>query len=198
MVENNNINIKLEICKDKITGRMALRVNFDLNAPNVEMDKNGYVWVPTIEEKEFINEAFQLFQMNKYNPVKEKMQKNEEDINKKSYSNFPKIEKQKEPTVFEKTLQDRNEDHFGRNIFEKRSEVNDKKSEIPREETYDLGTEIKTKEEKLIIKTDDAAIDAAIKRRVVDDDKSFVEVDEQTIIDKVINQKKKGKLNYRY
>jgi hypothetical protein len=48
------------------------------------------------------------------------------------------------------------------------------------------------KEERVIVEADDAAIDAALKRHI-DDDKSFVEVDEQTILDRVLSQKKKGK-----
>jgi ligand-binding SRPBCC domain-containing protein len=53
------------------------------------------------------------------------------------------------------------------------------------------------KEEKVIIEADDAAIDAALKKHW-EHEKSFVEADEQTIIDKVLNQKKKGKWDKKY
>ena len=53
------------------------------------------------------------------------------------------------------------------------------------------------KEEKVIIEADDAAIDAALKKHW-EREKSFVEADEKTIIDKVLNQKKKGKWDKKY
>lgn len=46
--------------------------------------------------------------------------------------------------------------------------------------------------EGIIAKADDAAIERALKKNV-DDDKTIKEVDEQTIIEKVLSQKKKGK-----
>ena len=196
MVRDNNINVRLEICKDKNSGKLSIRAHFDLNAPNVEMDKDGYIWMPTFEEKEFINEAFQLFPVNAYTPSKEKIQRTEEALNKKPFDSLPKIEKQKEPSVFQKTDDVENE-HFEKNIFEKRVDIHNKRYESEREEPTDQEKETRRKEEKFILEADDVAIDAAIKRHL-ENDKSFVEVDEQTIIDKVLNQKKKGKLNNKY
>ena len=198
MSKNDNINVRLEICKDKNSGKLSLRAHFDLNAPNVEMDKDGYFWFPTIEEKDFINEAFQLFNMNAFTPTREKIQKTEDSLNKKPFINLPKVEKQKEPNVFEKTNSDTRDEHFERNIFEKRVDPSKKRYESEQYAHPESEKESNiNKEEKIILEADDAAIDAAIKRRI-QDDKSFVEVDEQTIIDKVINQKKKGKLDYKY
>jgi hypothetical protein len=47
-------------------------------------------------------------------------------------------------------------------------------------------------DEGIIAKADDAAIERALKKNV-DDDKIIKEVDEQTIIEKVLSQKKKSK-----
>ena len=194
MPRNDNINVRLEVCKDKNSGKLSIRAHFDLNAPNIEMDKDGYIWVPTIEEKEFLNEVFQLFPLNNFAPTREKLQRTEENLNKKTFTTLPKTEKQKVPSVFEKTESNLKDNNPEKNIFEKRLESQNRRHEPAQEETIHHEREYSEKEEKLILEADDAAIDAAIKRRIADD-KSFVEVDEQTIIDKVLSQKKKGRFN---
>ena len=45
----------------------------------------------------------------------------------------------------------------------------------------------------MIVEADADAIDDAIKKHTKEDDESIVEADEQTIIDKVLSQKKKGR-----
>jgi len=191
MAKNDNINFKLEICKDKNSGKLSIRAHFDSNAPNVAMDREGYIWMPTFEEKEFINEAFQLIPTDNFPSNKEKMQRIEENLDTKPFANLPKIEKQKEPTVFTKKDDDTNNEQFEKNVFEKRLNINNKRYETEREEPYPYEKEARKKEERVMVEADDAAIEAALKRRI--DDESFVEVDEQTIIDRVLSQKKKGK-----
>jgi hypothetical protein len=60
MDENENIHIKLEISRDPMTGHLNLMTRFDPNAPNVVKDENGFSWLPTKEEREFLNEAFDM------------------------------------------------------------------------------------------------------------------------------------------
>ncbi len=192
MAKNDNINIKLEVCKDKNSGKLSIRAHFDSNAPNVAMDKEGYIWLPTFEEKEFINEAFQLIPMDTFVSNKEKMQRIEENLDTKPVTNFPKVEKQKETSIFTKSDYNTKDEHFEKNVFEKKEDILNKRYETEREEPSYHEKEGRKKEERLIVEADDAAIEAAIKRRI-EDDKSFVEVDEQTIIDRVLSQKKKGK-----
>ena len=60
MDKNENIHIKLEISKDPNTGHLNLMTRFDSNAPNFIKDENGFSWSPTKEEREFLNEAFEM------------------------------------------------------------------------------------------------------------------------------------------
>jgi hypothetical protein len=60
MNKNQNIHIKLEINKDPNTGALNLLTRFDPNAPNFTQDENGWNWCPTQEERDFLNEAFQM------------------------------------------------------------------------------------------------------------------------------------------
>ena len=199
MAKNDNINIKLEVCKDKNSGKLSIRAHFDSNAPNFAMDKEGYFWIPTFEEKEFINEAFQLIPMDTSGSNKEKMQRIEENLDTKPATHFPKVEKQKETSIFTKSDFETKDEHLEKNVFEKREDIQNKRYETEEEEEEEeeeepsyYEKEDRKKEERLIVEADDDAIEAAIKRRI-EDDKSFVEVDEQTIIDRVLSQKKKGK-----
>jgi len=202
MVKNDNINIKLEVCKDKNSGKLSIRAHFDSNAPNFAMDKEGYFWIPTFEEKEFINEAFQLIPIDTSESNKEKMQRIEENLDTKPVTHFPKVEKQKETSIFTKSNFETKDEHLEKNVFEKREDIQNKRYETEDEEEEEEEEkeeepsynekEGRKKEERLIVEADDEAIEAAIKRRI-EDDKSFVEVDEQTIIDRVLSQKKKGK-----
>ena len=61
MVDSNKVNIKLELSRDKNTGKLSLLVRFDASAPNVIVEKDTYAWLPTVEETELINEAFGIF-----------------------------------------------------------------------------------------------------------------------------------------
>jgi hypothetical protein len=192
MAKNDKINIRIEVYKDKNSGKLSIRTHFDSNAPNVVMDSDGYIWMPTFEEKEFINEAFQLIPMETFTPNKEKLEKAEENLGTKPIVHFPKIEKQKEPSVFKQTESDLTDEHSEKDVFEKKENINNKKFEKEQDELSSNEKEIRKKEERVIVEADNAAIDAALKRRM-DDDKSFVEVDEQTILDRVLSQKKKGK-----
>ena len=60
MEKNENIYIKLEISRDPLSGHLNLMTRFDSNAPNFIKDENGFSWAPTKEEREFINQAFDL------------------------------------------------------------------------------------------------------------------------------------------
>ena len=130
---------------------------------------------------------------------KEKMQRIEENLDTKPATHFPKVEKQKETSIFTKSDFETKDEHLEKNVFEKREDIQNKRYETEEEEEEEeeeepsyYEKEDRKKEERLIVEADDDAIEAAIKRRI-EDDKSFVEVDEQTIIDRVLSQKKKGK-----
>ena len=65
MEKNENIHIKLEINRDPMTGNLNLMTRFDTNAPNFIKDETGFSWAPTKEEREFLNEAFDMIQKKK-------------------------------------------------------------------------------------------------------------------------------------
>jgi hypothetical protein len=62
MEKTQNIHIKLEISRDPNTGSLNLLTRFDSNAPNFIKDENGFSWSPTNEERQFLNEAFDMIQ----------------------------------------------------------------------------------------------------------------------------------------
>lgn len=60
MDRNENIHIRLEISKNPNTGSINLMTRFDPNAPNITQDEKGFRWFPTQEERDFLNEAFDM------------------------------------------------------------------------------------------------------------------------------------------
>ena len=60
MKKNENIYVKLQIEKDQNSGDLMLNVNFDKAAPNFFPGKNEISWCPTIDEMDFVNEAFEM------------------------------------------------------------------------------------------------------------------------------------------
>ena len=60
MTKDNSIFIKIEITRDKKTGKLNIITHFDKNAPNFYEDKNGFYWIPTEEEKDLLNDSFDL------------------------------------------------------------------------------------------------------------------------------------------
>ena len=58
--KNENIHIRLEINKDPSSGELFLMTRFDTNAPNFIKDETGFRWCPTNEERDFLNEAFEM------------------------------------------------------------------------------------------------------------------------------------------
>jgi hypothetical protein len=57
---NENIHIRLEIARDPSTGSLNIMTRFDPNAPNFKKDETGFSWAPTREERDFLNEAFDM------------------------------------------------------------------------------------------------------------------------------------------
>jgi len=60
MDKDENIFIKLEIGRDPVTGKLNILTRFDTNAPNFIKNENGFSWSPTKEERDLINEAFEM------------------------------------------------------------------------------------------------------------------------------------------
>jgi len=60
MKKPDNIYVSLQLEKDESSGEMQLCIQFDRNAPNFFADKNLISWNPTIEELDFVSEAFSM------------------------------------------------------------------------------------------------------------------------------------------
>lgn len=207
MSKDNKVNIRLEVFKDRSSGKLSISAHFNHNAPNVYRDKDGYIWMPTEEEKDLINEAFGLVSVNSPVPSnKDNFEKWEED---KKIVTATKIETKterekpmdapplnREPTVFKANANDIRTDEFVKDAEKYDKKVQDVPDEREmREQSKFDETETEKREEDagFIVEADEDAINAALKKHVEKDDKAFVEADEQTIIEKVLNQKKKGK-----
>ena len=89
MVKDNNVNITIEVCKDKISGKLYIQAHFNTKAPNVLMDNEYYSWMPTIEEQNLLNEAFEFMPMD-FSPSITETKKPiiEEKKEEKTSSNF--------------------------------------------------------------------------------------------------------------
>jgi hypothetical protein len=82
MTKDDKINLKLEVYKDKNSGKLSLMAHFDKTAPNIYKDKENFYWEPTLEEKEFLFEAFKIMpDVPVMPPTKDNDSKSEETSN---------------------------------------------------------------------------------------------------------------------
>ncbi len=201
MTKEKNIHIRIELGKDTISGNLTLLTYFNLDAPNFAKDEEGYYWLPTSEEKDFLNEAFELIPTTipktKISTAKETITKQPELKEEKIEKTEPPIDiEDKEPekpsspfTKKEKAYHlpplEKNEETAVFEVTEEETKTEESKTD---KETKDKEEE----DEKIIVEADDQAIERAL-RKGEEKDETIVEVDEQTIVDRVLSQKKKGK-----
>ncbi len=249
MPKDNNVFIKLEIYREKDTGKLRIISHFDSNAPNIFNDDEGIVWAPTEEEKDLINDAFELMPDTKGSPSLQKIeiqssprpetdnkstptpqtapepqkmdqqpppeqinqQKQENDIKQPEIA--PKVEirhpnqentnnpqqkdygKNNERDSINQDKQAKSEDF--KDMSSSNNSFDNKKETVfeVTDDINDLDIESEKKEEKknvdeaMIVNADEKAVEEAVKRR--SKDKTMVEADEETIINKVLSQKKK-------
>ena len=219
MTLDKNINIKLEICRDKSSKNLTIFAHFNANSPNVFIDKNEYIWIPTIEERELIYDAFNYISPNnitnsskpiekepkdkEYNPVKETdLSKEEEQKLETGSEKNEKIEeippiKKEAPEVFEvenETIPPKkHHNEQGINHNEMSPKINIKNNEISMVDTNDKEKKDQVNEGLTLEADADAIKEALKKHNTEDEDSSIIDADEQTIIDKVLSQKKKCK-----
>ena len=248
MIKDAKVSIKLEVCRDKTSGKLSITAHFNSNSPNVIQDKDGYCWMPTVDEKDLLNEAFELVpmegrQVSPMKPTSKSWDKKEEMLmpepmvgeelkpepeplqpveEVKKPANLPPLEPPNESDVSEVTDNHIKNDDFEKIIDKKIDEASSKKDEqkddkkvdeliieepqldepAPEDPMIDEPPpdepegEKKEYGEDMIVKADQEAIEAALKKHTKEAE-SIVEADEQTIIDKVLSQKKKGKWSKR-
>lgn len=228
MPKDNNIGIKIELVKDNKSGKLKMVAHFNSNSPNILIKNNEYMWIPTIDERELIDEAFNFIPYEKTNKTHpdpifsaEESKKDKPSFKEESPSFKPDIDmhretqdelaetpplEKEEPSVFEITgdesyqANEQIEKEIDANLEKKQDQLAMKakvkiKQNQDEKEYDDEKTDIEKSEEGSIVEADSDAIEAALQRRMNKEDKddSFKEVDEQTIIDRVLNQKKKGR-----
>ena len=195
MAKDDKIHIKLEICRDEASKKLMIMTHFDNNAPNFFKDDDGYFWMPTIEEKNLINEAFELMPASSMTPTPPKStpeppEKHEAPPPEKEVEPEEEV-KPEEPSMpsMEDPAPPKDMPPFEKNSESDPFEVTD---EEPKAETPP--TDQNEDDKGFLVEADDKAIEDAIKKHgKSNDDRSIVEADEQTIIEKVLSQKKKGK-----
>jgi len=206
MTKDKNIKIKLELYKEN-SGNMGLIIHFNKDSSNVILEDGEYLWMPTVEEKEIINESFALvnnsgknFSQSEYEERKEITPKLESERIKPELEPEPEKEplskkdvEPEKPAVFKVTEEHKNPS-FDEEIPEPPREEVSKTPDKTQEKPKETGDE-KKMEDAIIVEADSDAIEAALKKhqKKDEDDDSIVEADEKTIIDKVLKQKKKGK-----
>ena len=208
MSKDDKINLKLEVFKDKNSGKLTLLAHFDKTAPNVYKEKENFLWMPTDEEKNFLNEAFEILPEGTVTPPT-KEETPIEETEKTEKQTTDKVEDTKEEQTQPedtKTVDETIEELIGSKTTDENEKTEDKTAtdadetnneiddtmleEIDKDELKNLDTD---QDKAMIVEADADAIDQAIKKHTKDDDESIVEADEQTIIDKVLSQKKKGR-----
>ena len=191
MPKDDNIHIKLEISKDKDTNELVITTRFEPGASNFLKDEYGYIWIPTPEEIKFINDAFELMPTDKISQPGKKPIKTIEKKEEKVETNKPQVkveQKPEEPAPFERKIEKKPVSYAEKKDEEMVFEV----TEEEKASEENPSRPIKETGESFIVKADEKAIEKALKKDE-DEDDTIKEVDEQTIIDKVLSQKKKGK-----
>lgn len=64
-----DIYCKIELIKDKSTGKMMFSAHLNKDAPNVTTDEQSVSWTPTIEEQHFIIDTISLLHKQDYTPL---------------------------------------------------------------------------------------------------------------------------------
>ena len=65
MKRPENIYVSLHLEKDETSAELLLSIQFNKNAPNFSTDNNVISWCPSIEELEFVSEAFEMLAKGK-------------------------------------------------------------------------------------------------------------------------------------
>ena len=208
MSKDDNSHIKLELNKNNSSGKIDIVAHFKNDAPNVIIENGEYVWLPTIEEKDLLNEAFSLLSSKSSHTVQPKT---DTSSSKTKEEPSPPTKTQPSPDIKEPPKQkvqaedtsqdfpDTSDKEIKEPAVFKVTKEEDKKSYD--DETKDQKEESEKEEEEeeddaVIVKADSEAIENALKKhqkKDEDDDDTIVEADEKTIIDRVLKQKKKGK-----
>lgn len=167
MKKNENIFISLELQRNWETKDLLLSVQFDRNAPNFSENNECINWSPTVDELDFIKEAFELIGVNNIQP---KDMKEDQEVDNSQSIGMEKTE-----------------------YSHRSSEIriaplaNDLTTEVP-EGPRAAHIKKKNDEEKIFIQADEKKIDEILQRKKQQYD---TDDDDAEIIEKMMKQKKR-------
>ncbi len=119
MEDDNEINIKLELNKDK-NQNLSIITYFNTNSSNFFKEGDYYLWKPTLKEKEFIIDAFRLI-------INSNLEKKEVKNIFKFSDKISDIDKDSEQNdKFNSESKEKNEEKII--LFNKNSKLNDDKN----------------------------------------------------------------------
>lgn len=172
MQKNQNIFVRIQLEKDPETNDFGLNVYFDKTAPNFSVEQNGISWSPTLEELNFIIEAFGMIAQKK---PREKTWHHEDDH---------------ETIVPPPTVKIREPEH---SPYEKKIAITADSTVVEPVETDNPYVQKKgSNVEKIFIQADEKTIDEALKRRKTGSEDEYMgHPDDQTSLDRILKQKKK-------
>jgi hypothetical protein len=101
MKKPENIYVSLHLEKDEISGELLLNIQFDKNAPNFSTDKNMISWCPSIEELDFVSEAFEMLAKGKHH----KQERSKESQHQESLTKEELIHQADEKAILDRVLE---------------------------------------------------------------------------------------------
>jgi hypothetical protein len=170
MKKSENIFVAIQIQRDQHSNGLLLSVQFDKNAPNFSIENEMISWCPTVEEIDFIEEAFTLMTGHKTYEME----------NKEIEITLPSSEIKAKEIPYHST--------------ESRIAVLPEETAAKDSDNHISQTFIKKKEsaEKIFVQADEKTIDEVLKRKKTSaEEEIIIESGEKTLIDKVLRQKKK-------
>ena len=181
MGEEDKIYIKLELCKDKNSDELSMMTHFNLNAPNFFGDNNKYSWMPTKEEMNFINEAFNIIEMNK---------------TKKSYEKINNISQNGKSST---RVSNNDEEGWANRTLSMENPLETTLHEEPKDQSkYNIpNNDTENKDKIALTESDRDTIEMTLKK-YRDRNEHLSEFDEKRIIEKILNQKKQNIQNQVY
>ena len=199
MSKDNEINIKLEVCRDNTSGKLIILAHFDSKSPNVFIDKDNYSWMPSIEEFNLITDAFDFFptggttghlgkttvkpsEKKEEKPITEPIIEEPAPIQDETIDTeeikpieLPPLEKSDKSTVFERTEDETKTDRFEKELDKVIDEIDEEI--IPKTDDKlakpskeeESDDDKKEKDEALLVEADGDAIERALKKHTDSD-----------------------------
>jgi len=176
MGEENEIYIKLELCKSNNSDEFAIKIHFDQNAPNLFRNGENYSWMPTLQEINIMNEASNLISSNKIGRPNEKTM-DKSHVNKMSLEPPVNLEVKNtfDTPPLETSEKTKNHEETD-NVYEK---------------NYSNNQIIQDENKISVSESDRKTIEAALKKHR-ENNNFLSESDKQKIIERILNQKKQN------